>query len=210
MEINTVCGFLCLASAFFIRKKKTKPASNFPDAQEMTCGRGWGGAVVIGWPTPCLLTVLPAFSTCWLRALNLENEAHVAETLPCFSPSCSAELLPYSHLLASCSLPSNLILALLCSGGKAAGQSTVLSREGFHRRHCPDDLGVLHQAAVFKRGVVFCFFFFPWDFPFFTNLCSLPLWSFQQTMAQRKGVVINLEFITKIRGCIECHKPAIL
>lgn len=43
MEINTVCGFLCLASAFFIRKKKTKPASNFPDAQEMTCGRGWGG-----------------------------------------------------------------------------------------------------------------------------------------------------------------------
>ena len=125
MEINTVCGFLCLASAFFIRKKKN-PASNFLDAQEMTCGRGWGGAVVIGQPTPCLLTVLPAFSTCWLHALTFGNEFHVAETLPYFPPSCSAELLPYSHLLASCSLPSDLILALLCSW---KGSWTV---------HCPE------------------------------------------------------------------------
>ena len=79
--------------------------------------------------------------------------------------------------------------------------SPVLWWEGSWTAHCPEwrrvtqkaladnhlqtknpsgVFGVLHQAAVFKRGVVVLFCFFsPWDILFFTNLCSLPLWSFQ-------------------------------
>lgn len=45
---------------------------------------------------------------------------------------------------------------------------------------------------------------------FFANLCSLPLWSFQQITAQRRGIVTIPEFITKIRDCMECHKQAML
>ena len=63
MKINTACGFLCLASAFFIRGKKNNPASNFLDAQEMTCGRGWGGY--------CDWTTHPLSSDCVTRFLRL-------------------------------------------------------------------------------------------------------------------------------------------
>lgn len=132
MEINTVCGFLCLASALFIKKKKN--CKYLPGCPRNDAWKGVGGCC--DWTThPLSSDCVTASSTCWLRALDLGNEVRVAETLPCFPPSCSAELLPYSHLLASCSSPYDLILALLCSGGKVVGQSTVLSGEGFHGRH---------------------------------------------------------------------------
>lgn len=129
-----------------------------------------------------------ASSTCWLRALDLRNEVRVAETLPCFSPSCSAELLPYSHLLASCSSPYDLILALLCSGGKVAGQSTVLSGEGLHRRYWltttrkhKTRLGFLEFSRQFWSFAPSCcfqergsfFFFFSLRFPIFHQFVQL-------------------------------------
>ena len=49
--------------SFFYQGKKKNPASNFLDAQEMTCGRGWGGY--------CDWTTHPLSSDCVTRFLRL-------------------------------------------------------------------------------------------------------------------------------------------
>lgn len=130
----------------------------------------------------CLLLSPPAGCE-----LNSGNRPRGARTLPCSFPSCHTELLPYPHLLASCSFSYDLTPALLYSDGEVAGQLTLLSMEEFHGRHCLTTTckqkiqtwtipRVLDQAAVFKKGAgfVFVFVFFR-DFLFFTNWCSLPL-----------------------------------
>ena len=134
MEINTVCGFLCLASAFFIRKKKN-PASNFLDAQEMTCGRGWGGLLWLDNPPLvfwlCYPLSPPAGCMHWIWEMNF-MWLKLCHTFPpaalqnCYLILTSLPPAPY-HLTS---------FWLSYALGKAAGQSTVLSGEGFHRRHC--------------------------------------------------------------------------
>lgn len=186
---NKYSVWLFVFSLSFIYQEKKKNCKYLPGCPRNDVRKGVGGCC--DWTThPLSSDCVTASSTCWLRALDLGNEVRVAETLPCFPPSCSAELLPYSHLLASCSSPYDLILALLCSGGKVAGQPTVLSGEGLHRRHwltttCKHKtrLGFLEFSRQFwsfapsccfqERGSCFFFFFFPLRYPIFHQFVQL-------------------------------------
>lgn len=198
MEIvNTVCGFLCLASAFFYQGKKKSASINFGCPEMMW--KGMGGAVVTGWPTPLS-------SDCVTRFLHLLAACiEFGKWSSCGWNSAMLFLQLLCRIVTLFSPPCLLLLTIWPHFGSPVlwwkGSWTVhcLKRRRIPQKALPDKMiWSFAPSCCFKRGVDFVF---SRDFLFFTNLCSLPLWRFQQTMAQRRGVVINLEFITKIRGC---------
>lgn len=131
----------------------------------------------------------------------LQNRCHMLTSPPSSLPQVALVLVPV--LWGEKSLGKSLSQAKKYSKGGTVGNIWQLLT---YRKTETQMIPVaLLQAAAFKKGAG-CF----WDILCGTNLCSLPLWSFQQTTAQRGDIFITPEFITKVRDRMERHKRAIL
>lgn len=131
---------------------------------------GRDGGAVVTWMTHPLSSDCVTRFLHLLTALNLENEAQWLKLCHAFPPAA----LQNCYLILTSLLPApyhlTSFLALLCSGGKAAGQSTVLNGEGFHRCTAwQEDLGSFAPSCF--QEVDFCFF--SWDFLFFHQFVQL-------------------------------------